>query len=547
MNASDRSALGILAAAVGFVLLIACANVANLVLARSTVRGREFAVRAALGAGRRRLVRQLLTEGAVLSVLGGVAGVILAYWAIRLLPRLGTAEVQRLAEVRLDFRVLAFAAVLSLGTTLLFGLAPALAALSGSLAQSLNQRVAASGSRRLPGRPLPGLLTIVQVALALVLVIGAALLTRSFFNLVSQDPGYRPEGALTVQVQLPRSRYPNPRLRAAFLDQALQSIRTIPGVEAAGATNLMPMSQAQIRISFELPGVVTESASDEPLSAGVRLVSSDLFRALGTRLVAGREFTDADGATSEPVMIVNTAFVARYLQGQDALGRQADVNGPRRIVGIVESMKPLGLDSEPMPEMYFPMSQFGQLLMEEGPLAATTLVARTGGDPTSLVPAIRSRISQLDSELPIFNVITLSQRVADSVAAERLYASLLAVFAALALVLASVGIYGVLSAQVAQSTSEIGVRIALGAGPADIRRSVVGRAAALAGIGAAVGMAGAWALSGYIESQLFSVTPFDPPAYAAAAVFLAVAGIAGAWLPARRATMVDPVVALRQE
>ncbi|MFB3854437.1 MAG: ABC transporter permease [Vicinamibacterales bacterium] len=544
-----RPALLVLTAAVGLVLLIACANVANLILSGSTMRVREFAVRAALGAGRARLIRQVLTEGAVLAALGGVIGLLFAYWAIRLLSQIGTPVLQRLEEVRLDVRVLAFAVLVSLFAAVLFGLAPALAVAGEDLVQSLKSRSGTLRARLRLGGPnaLPGLLAIVQVALALMLAVGAALLARSLFTLLGRDLGYRPEGALTVQVQLPRARYPRVESRTAFFDQLLAAIRSMPGVEAAGATNMMPMSQAQIRIGFDMPGIVNRSASDEPVTAGVRLVSSDLFKALGTPLLAGRDFTDADQPTSEPVLIVNSAFVARYLPGIEAVGRQVDIDGLRRIVGVVESIRPQGLDSEPGPEMYFPLGQFGQLLMEDGPLSATTLVVRTAGDTAAIVPGIRSQVSRLDPQLPLFNVTTLSQRVADSVAQPRLMASLLGIFAGLALALAAVGIYGVLSSQVAQSTREIGIQMALGAGPRRIRHDVLRNAATLTGIGVTGGLAGAWLLTRYIRSMLFGITPFDATAFAVAAVSLGAVALLGAWLPTRRATMVDPVVALRQE
>jgi len=544
-----RPALLVLSAAVAFVLLIACANVANLLLSRAAVRHREFSIRAALGAGRSRVVRQMLTESSVLSLAGGALGVLLAYWVVKLLPQLGGPLFQRLADVRLDLRVLVFAAGISLLTTVLFGLVPALASAREGLAQSLKESgLPNAAGLRLSGRNRArSLLTITQVALAMILLVGAGLLTRSFVTLLRQDLGYQPAGALTLQLRLPRARYPEPQSRIAFYDQLLAGVKRVPGVQAAGLTNLMPMSQAQIRISFELPGRAVPSDPTTPQAAGVRLVSPGFFKAIGTRLVAGRDFSDADQAAGERVAIINRAMATRYFGSLDPVGREIDIAGPRRIVGIVESIKPEGFDSQAAPEVFFPVTQFAQLLMAEGPLSATTLVIRTAGEPTSLVPAVRTQVAGLDPQLPLFGITTLSQRVSDSVAQPRFYAGVLAIFAGLALVLAAVGIYGVLSSQVEQSTREIGIQIALGAGPERIRRSVLSRGAILTGSGLAIGLAGAWGLSRFISTLLFGITPFDVSTYIASAAALAAVALAGAYLPARRATEVDPVVALRYE
>jgi putative ABC transport system permease protein len=544
-----RPALLVLWAAVGFVLLIACANVANLLLSRAAARYREFSIRAALGAGRLRIIRQMLTESAVLSLVGGAVGVLLAYWIVALLPQLGGTTFQRLADVRLDLRVLAFAAGISLLTTVLFGLVPALASAKEGLAQSLKERglAGAAGLRLFGHNRVRSLLTMTQVALAMMLLVGAGLLTRSLLALLRQDLGYQPSGALTLQLRLPRARYPEPQSRVALYDQLLAGVRNAPGVEAAGLTNMMPMSQAQIRISFELPGGPPQSDPNTPQTAGVRLVSPGFFKAIGGRLVGGRDFSEADQAAGERVVIINTAMATRYFGGLDPVGRPIDLAGPRRIVGVVESMKPQGFDSQPAPEVFFPLTQFDQILMAEGPLSATTLVVRTTGDPRSLVPAVRTQMARLDPQLPLFNITTLSQRVADSVAQPRFYASVLGIFAVLALVLAAVGIYGVLSSQVEQSTREIGIQMALGAGPGRIRRAVLGHGAVLAATGLAIGLAGAWGMSRFISTLLFGITPVDVATYAAAAVVLAAVALVGAYLPTRRATAVDPVVALRYE
>jgi predicted permease len=544
-----RPALVVLSAAVGLVLLIACANVANLLLSRAASRHREIAIRVALGAGRGRIVQQMLSESAVFSVLGGILGVLFAVWMVQLLPRLGAPTFAQLNEVHLDWRVLLFAVLVSMAATLLFGLAPALVTARRGLTDSMQQRtvVGAGGFGFFGRHGVRSALTVTQIALALMLMVGAGLLARSLFTLVGQDLGYRPEGALTIQLQFPRARYPQPQSRTAFLEQALSGIRATPGVEAAGATNLMPMSQAQIRFSFELPGAPANINPSEPMTAGIRLVSPGLFKALGTRLLAGREFAETDHATSEPVVIINSAMAARYIAGLDPVGRQVDVNGPRRIVGVVESMKPQGFDSEPSPEMYFPLTQFDQILMAEGPLAATTLVVRTSQDPMGIVGAVRAQVARIDPQMPLFNIATLNQRVSASVAQPRFYVIVLTLFAGLALALAAVGIYGVLTSQVAQSTREIGIRMAIGAGPRHIRRAVLGHGAMLTLVGVGVGLAGAWGLSRFLASLLFGITPVDAASYVGAAAILATVAIGGIYVPARRATKVDPVVSLRCE
>ncbi len=544
-----RPALIVLWAAVGLVLLTACANVASLLLSRVTLRHREVAIRAALGASRARIIRQMLAEAAVLSLLGGMLGVLLAIWVVRLLPRLGAAAFSQLSMVHLDLRVLIFGALVSMCATLIFGAAPALAAARRGLTDSIRQSAApGAGGFGFLGRNAPRtVLTVTQVALALILMVGASLLARSLFALVGQDLGYRPAGALAVQVQLPRARYSQPLSRTTFLDQILSGIRAAPGVEAAGATNLMPMSQAQINLGFRLPGLPGGANPNDPMLAGVRLVSPGLFKALGTRLLAGRDFASSDHAAGERVVIVNRVLADRYMAGLDPVGRQIDIGGLRRIVGVVESMRPRGFDSNPQPELYFPVTQFDELLMLEGPLAATTIVIRTSGDPLQIVGALRVQVARLDPQLPLFNITTLTQQMSDSIAHPRFDAIILTLFAGLALVLAAVGIYGVLASQVAQSTREIGIQMSLGATPGDIRRAVLRHGGALGLGGVLLGLAGAWGLSRFLASLLFAIKPGDAMSYAASAAVLLGAALLGSYIPARRATKVDPVVALRCE
>ena len=543
-----RPALLVLWAAVGFLLLTACANVASLLLSRTASRRHELAVRAALGAGRGRLIRQMLTEGAMLSLLGGIVGVLLAAWMLFVLARLAPPELLASGRPALNLVVLAFAAGISLVTSALFGLAPALAVLAGDVRRWLTEGGREAVGLRLFGRNwLRNLLTITQVALAILLLVGTGLFTRSLAELLRQHPGYQPAGTLAVQLSLPRARYPQPQSRIAFYDQLLAGVRSSPGVRAVGLTNQMPMSRARISLGFGLPGDGAGTDAAPQRTAGVRLVSPAYFKAMGTRLVAGRDFSGQDRETTELVVTVNTAFADRFFPGTSPVGRQIDIGGSRQIVGVFESMKPQGLDSDPQPEIFMPYTQFNLLLLLDGPAAAWTVVVRAAGDPMTLVPVVRTQVARLDRQLPIYGVTTLDRRLAESVAQPRFFATVLAIFAALALGLAGIGIYGVLASQVAQATREIGIQMALGAGHARIRRAVLAQGAGLTAIGLATGLLGAWGLSQFIASLLFVVKPFDLTAYVGASAILALAALAGSYVPARRATAVDPVVALRWE
>jgi len=545
-----RPALVVLLAAVGFVLLIACANVANLLLARATDRARELSIRAALGAGRLRLFRQMLTESVMLSLMGGALGVLLGFWGLSILPRLAPGNLPRLAAVHVDQRVFWFSLFLSLVSGLLFGSVPALRVLHGSMMQSLKEggQRAAAGLRLFRHSWMRSLLAIAEFALAFMLLIGAGLLANSFLRLASQKPGYDPKGVLMMQVSLPRARYPQAELRSTFYDQSLEQLRSLPGVQAAGLSNLMPMTPAMIRMSFDIPGrPPADNPSAVPI-AGVRMISAGFFGALATPIIDGRDFSPSDRESAEPVVVINQNLARRYFPGEAAVGRQIGIAGtPRRIVGIAGDIKPQGLDSEPQPEIYIPYSQFPRMLMMEGPLASMNLIVRASGDPLALVPAVRARMKTLDAQLPVYNVSTMERRISDSVAQPRFYAALLSIFAALALVLAAVGIYGVLSYHVAQCTREIGLRIALGARHANVLGLVLLQGLTLAAIGMALGVAGAWGASRFLSSLLFGITPTDATTYAVTAAFMALIGLLGAYIPARRATSVDPIIALRYE
>ena len=544
-----RPALLVLMAAVGLVLLVACANVANLLLSRAVDRQKEISIRASLGAGRWRIVRQMLTESVILSLLGGAVGLLLGFWGIMLLPKLSPGNIPHLEDVRIDGRALGFSLVLSLLTGLLFGLAPALKSARGDLMQLLKEGEAqASAGLHLFGRnKMRSLLVVGEFALALILLVGGGLLANSFIRLIQQDPGYKAEGVLTLQVSLPRARYPQPDLQLAFFDQLLDGVRRLPGVQSAGTTNLMPMSSAMIRMTFQIPGGPQSTDPASQPVAGLRLISPGFLQAMAIRLINGRDFTNQDRENTSPVVIINESMVRRYFSGANPVGRQINIAGPREIVGVVADVRPQGLDSEPQPELYMPHRQFARMLMLGGPMAAMNVVLRTGGDPLALVPSVRARAAALDSQLPIFNISTLKQKVSNSVAQPRFYAALLGLFAGLALLLAAAGIYGVFSYNVAQCTREIGIRMALGAQRSNLLVLILRQGILLSAFGIALGLVGAWAASRFLSGLLFGIRTTDPATYLAAALLMAVIAIGATYVPARRATSIDPVVALRRE
>jgi len=544
-----RPALLVLAGAVGFVLLIAIANLANLMLARGASRNRELAVRTALGAGRRRLTRQLLTESALLGLAGGALGLGLAAAGQRLLPGLLPAEFPRAEEIGLDFQVLGFSLIISVLTGLLFGLAPAFQASRLDLQSALSESgMAAGGRTRLRGGRLRAALAVAEVALALVLLIGAGLLGRSFAGLIDVDSGYDPANVLTAQIDLPRTRYSS-ETRLAFFDRLLEAVRADAAVEAAGMTQLLPLRPGNMIVAFELPGRPASSPEDFP-RASLRIVSPGYRSAMGIPLVAGRFLSDRDGPGASPALVVNEAFVRAYLPEEEAVGFElpdpfGEEGGTARVVGIVGDVRHAGLDTEPQPEIYLSLRRAGREMgMMRGGL---TLVARTVGDPLAWVPALRARIRQLDPSLALGNVMTMERRVAASVAQPRLYAALLGAFAALALTLAAVGIYGVLAYSVALRQREIGVRMAVGARRSDVVRLVLGQGMRLTVAGLLIGLAAAAGLAPALESLLFGVAPRDLATFLAVPLLLAaVAGVACA-LPAARAASLSPVETLRTE
>ena len=544
-----RPALYALLGAVGFVLLIACANVASLLLTRATDRQREIAIRAALGAGRLRITRRLLVESALLSLIGGAVGFLLGYWGVALLPRFSPGNIPRVEEIRVDLSVLAFTLGISLLTGLLFGLAPALRCTRLELVQALKEggMQARTGLQLFRHNRTRSLLAILEYALALVLLIGAGLLMNSFLQLISQNPGYDPKGVLSLQISLPRARYAQPEAQIAFYDLMLERIRGTPGVLSAGITNLMPMSPARMQLSFNIAGQPEPAnRSDTPIT-GVRIVSPGFLQAMNIPVIQGRDFNEQDGPSTEPVVLVNQALARRYFSREDPIGASLELMRPCRIVGVVGNVKPQGLDSEPQPETYLCYRQFGRMLIAGGPAIAPNLVVRTSGDPLALVPVIRSQVKSQDAQLPLFNISTMEQRISDSVAQPRFFALLVGIFAVMALVLAMVGIYGLLSYHVAQCTREIGIRMALGAERSHVFRLVLGQGAGVAGVGIVLGLGGAWAASRFLATMLFGVKPVDVTTYLGISLLMAVIAMLAVFVPARRATAVDLIIALRQE
>lgn len=535
-----RPTLWMLVAAVAFVLLIACANVANLLLARAATRQKEIAIRSALGAGRWRVVRQLLTESVALGLGGGLLGFLIAWWGVKLLVALGPSNIPRLREVTVDGRVLGFTLAVSLLTGMLFGLVPALQASRSGLGETLKE--GSRGSTGLSGRLVRGALVVSEIALALVLLVGAGLMLKSFLRLTQIDPGFQAVNTLTMQIGLTQARYADAPPRAAFFQQLLPRLAALPGVRHTGAVSQLPMSGQNNDTWFTVEGRPAVSAGDR-LGANQRVVSPDYFRALGIPLIKGRYFTERDTTTAPNAIIISQTFASQVFPNEDPIGKRLTVDFGQpwtgEIVGIVGAIRHAGLSIEPWREMYFPHAQT--------PVGGMNLVVRAAGDPTILASAIKSEVQALDKDLPLYNVRTMETVVSDTVAQPRFRALLLGIFAAVALILAAVGIYGVMSYYVTQRTHEIGIRMALGAQRRDVLRLVVGQGMVLAVSGVGIGLAAAFALTRWIATLLYQVRATDPMTFAVISLLLAFVALLACYLPARRATKVDPMVALRYE
>ena len=533
-----RRALLVLGGVVAFVLLIACANVANLLLARSTARTREVAVRAALGAGRGRMVRQLLTESVVLSALGSAVGLVLAYWGVQTVKALAPRGVPRVNSIAIDGWTMTFTLVVALATGVLFGLAPALQAGRGNL-----QTILREGSRGSTGSSRARVMLVAaQVALSLVLLIGAGLMMRSFVRLQSVDPGFDPDGVLTGRIQLAGERYRAPAAASAFFDQILERVEKVPGVEAAGAINWLPFSGDGSATSYWIEGRPVPPPTSE-FVADVRAVDPRYFRTMRIRVKRGQPFDARANTESPKQVVVNEAFVRVHFPTSNPIGEHVlmpwDDTLRAEIVGVVADTKHAGLDSLARPMIYWAMKQF--------PTNFMTLVVRTKGDPMSLAPAIAREVRALDANQPFADPKPLDAYLRQSVAQRRFSMTLLGVFSGLALVLAALGIYGVLAYSVAQRTREIGVRMALGARDSTVAGMVVREALGVVGVGLAIGVAGAVALTRVLATLLYNISPTDPVTFAGVTLALGAVAVAASYFPARRAARVDPIVALRQE
>ena len=532
-----RATLLVLLGAVGFVLLIAAVNLASLLLARATAREREFAIRVALGAGRSRLIRQLCTESVVLALLGGVLGLGVAVVGKNALLRLAAGQLPRAEEAGLDFRVLLFTAGLTILTGLIFGLVPAARASSPELQHSL--REGSRGSTSTTGRLRNGLV-VAEVALAVVLVIGAGLMTRSFVKLLQIDLGFARDHRVALNFTLSDARHPTETEIKDTYAEMLNRVRKVPGVIAAGAIRDLPFRGDGEAIGFLPPGV-TPAADGELPRATLMFASDGFFAAMGIPLVAGRDLTPQDRKGAPIALVINEALAKKYFQGRSPVGQTITFGGPNHftIVGVVGDVRQEAVDETPGPRMYASVYQMFRVKVN--------VVARTQGEPQAMIKRLEDAVRSVDPQQAFTAAFTLDDAVGDAVARPRLLAVLLGLFGLMGLVLGALGIYGVLAYLVTQRTREIGVRVALGARPGAVRRMIVGRGLRLAGVGVVVGIGAALVLTRVMQGVLYGVTPTDPLTFATvAAALLCVAGIAS-WIPARRATKVDPLVALRAE
>jgi putative ABC transport system permease protein len=533
-----RPTLYLLLAAVGFLLLIACANVANLLLTRATARQREVAIRSALGARRGRIVRQLLTESALLSGLGGAVGLLMAKWGMDALISMSPASLPRLGEVAFDWRVLGGAFGVALVTSLLFGLLPALQAATPLLNEALKEGGRGADAAR--GKRLRGAIVVAEVALALLLSVGAGLMLRSFALLQNVNPGFNPEKVLTASLALPRAKYEEGPRVVAFYRRLLDEVAALPGVESAGLVDALPLAGGNY-LSFVIEG---RPPADRTPDAEHRVVSPGYFKAMGIPLIRGRLLSEQDHAQASFATVISETMARRYWPNEDPLGKRINLDDTlaapwRTIVGIVGDVRNEGLNAEPNPQMYVSFAQT--------PRQGMSLVVRGAGDPTGLVAGVRNKVAELDRDQPLYNVRTLEQALAESLARERFGLLLIVTFAGLALLLAAVGVYGVLAYSVTQRTREIGVRLALGASRRDVLRLIAGQGMKLVLAGVGAGLLAAFALTRLMTRLLYGITATDPLAFIVVSVLLVVVALVACWIPARRATKIDPMVALRCE
>jgi len=538
-----RPALLILLSAVGLLLLMACANIANLLLSRATARGREIAVRIALGASRARIVRQLLTESALLGLLGGVAGVLLAAGAIRSLQPFLPSEVVRIGSIHVGGPVLAFALLLSLAAALAFGLAPALLATPSNLQMNIKEGGERTGQRG--GQHLRGFLAIAEISLAMVLLVAGGLLIRSFALVTSVNPGFDPKNVTEAEVSLPQFQYSTPRQWTAFSNELLARLHAQPGLQDSALAAPLPMDR-QGQATFEF-GIVGNPPlpPGKSTTADYQTVSPDYFRVMRIPLLRGRLFSEQDSPSNPKVAIISETLARRYFPGQDPIGRQMRFGFPpnsnvaREIVGVVGDVRDVTLSQKPGPIMYVPFAQ--------APLYGGEVVVRSSLSAASVAAAIRHAVHSIDKDLPVTDVESFPDALGQSISRERFRTFLLGSFSAIALVLAAVGIFGVISYSASQRTHEIGIRMALGAQRRDVLRLILGQGAKLALLGLAIGIVLALLLTRLIASLLYSVSATDPLTFGAVAIVLLGVAVTACYIPARRAMRVDPTVALRYQ
>ncbi len=539
-----KPALLVLLGAVGLVLLIACANVANLLLARAAVRQKEIALRVALGASRFRLVRQFLTESILLSVIGGVLGLTLAFVGLKLLTAFIPPNIPQIKAITIDSRVLGFTLLVSVVTGLIFGLVPALQSSILNPIETLKEggRDSTIGSG---GNRLRGLLIVAEVAVSLILLIGAGLLINSFLRLRNVDPGFRTEKLLTMKIVLPELKYREHAQRSTFYSDLTRRLESVPGVKSAAVTTNLPLYKQGNSIGITIEGR-PEPPPGQPLIVVTRIISPKYFETMSIPLLRGRALTDQDTATSPNAVVISETMARRHWPGEDPIGKRISPGRPESpadwvtVVGVVQDVRQFDLIAEPRPQMYFSYQQMGFF-------APRDLVVKTDVDPLSLAGTVRKTVWEVDKDQPVSNITTMDEIVAESVARQRFSMLLLAIFAGVALLLAAVGIYGVMSYSVAQRRGEIGIRMALGAQKLDVLKLTVGRSLKLVLIGVAVGLVGSFLLTRLMSSLLFGIRATDPTTFAAISLLLIGVALVASYLPARRATRVDPLVALRYE
>ncbi|HYO92300.1 MAG TPA: ABC transporter permease, partial [Pyrinomonadaceae bacterium] len=543
-----RLILYVLFGAVGFVLTVACANVANLLLARAAARQKEIAIRTAVGASRTRILRQLLTESVLLALAGGIFGLLIAYLGVRLLRAYGPENIPRLDEVGVDARVLLFTFLVSLITGVVFGLVPALRASRVDLNEVLKE-----GGRSLTGggsgfglshHRLRKLLVIAEVALSLVLLIGAGLLVRSYREIVNAHPGYNPRNVLSLRLALPASKYPKPEAIAPFYRKIHERIKQLPGVEAVSVSYSLPMST--VAFAWEpiiIEGYQPPGASQSSVISNTRIVSPEYFRVMEIPLLKGRYFNEQDRGGEPEAVIVDETLAARFWPNENPIGKRLQQRGKpdswRTVVGVISSARQYSTEKEPPITVYYPHEQYMARNMY--------VLVRTNSDPASMAGAVTREIQAEDAELPVFDVNTMEQRLYDSLARQRFSMMLLAIFAAVALIVALIGIYGIMTYWVNQRIHEIGLRMALGAQPGNILRLVIRQALILVSLGIATGLVCAFALTRVMSSLLFGVSATDGLTFALLSLLLAGIALLSSYIPARRAAKVDPMVALRYE